>query len=121
MQALNWKLVVPALALTAACTTQPVPMTPDGASKGLVVFNSCAKPVWPREDLDAHHEGTVTLAFLVGADGKAKDAKIVKSSGYRGLDDSARDGIAKCEFKPAMKAGQPTESWVHMQYVWTFG
>jgi TonB family protein len=126
MQASNWKIVVPALSLLAACATpphdsQPLQASSDGATKPVVMFQSCAKPEYPKEDHDAHHEGTVTLAFLVGTDGKAKDAKVVKSSGYRGLDESARDGIAKCEFKPAVKDGQPVESWAHVQYVWAFG
>lgn len=123
----DWKFLAPGLALLGACTTapvqdkQPVTASAPSESKAVALFNSCAKPVYPREDHEARHEGTVTLSFLVGADGRTREAKIIKSSGYPGLDESARNGIAKCDFKPATKDGQPVESWVPIQYVWTLG
>lgn len=84
-----------------------------------VVFSSCAKPVYPPEALNARREGTVTLAFLVTVEGTAADAKVVKSSGQRDLDETARDAIRLCKFTPATKDGKPVQDWTHVQYVWT--
>jgi len=84
-----------------------------------VLFNSCAKPVYPPAALDAGREGTVNLAFLVTAEGMAADAKVVKSSGQRDLDETARDAIKLCKFTPATKNGKPVQDWTHVQYVWT--
>lgn len=87
--------------------------------QAIVNFNSCAKPVWPAHSLRQAQQGTVTLAFLVGADGAVRDSKIVKSSGHPLLDIAAMEGIAKCRFKAATADGQAVETWSRMQYVWT--
>lgn len=83
-------------------------------------FSSCAKPQWPQADLQAKHTGTVTLRFAVSDTGAVTGSGIVKSSGHPGLDEAARDGIAKCRFKPAMDGGKPVAyPNVKIQYVWT--
>jgi D-alanyl-D-alanine endopeptidase (penicillin-binding protein 7) len=123
-QALNWKAAVPALGLAVACmgavahASQPAVAGNAATTKAVVQFESCAKPMYPKEDLQANHEGTVTLTMLVGADGQVKEAKVKKSSGYPAMDESARNAIAKCPFKAATRNGTPIESWVPIQYVW---
>ena len=82
-------------------------------------FKHCAKPQYPAESLKNKNQGTVTLAFLVGVDGKAKDSAVEKSSGFAPLDEAARTTIAKCSFKPATVGGKPVEAWMKMKYVWT--
>lgn len=84
----------------------------------VVDFNTCAKPLWPEGAIARKEQGAVTLAFTVGADGKAKSSAVVKSSGFADLDEAARTGIEKCTFKPGTKAGKPFESTMKMQYVW---
>jgi D-alanyl-D-alanine endopeptidase (penicillin-binding protein 7) len=124
-QALNWKAAVPILGLAAACMGAFAIAAPAadshsaGTSKAVVNFASCSKPMYPHDDLAAGHEGAVTLSFLVGTDGKPKEAKVVKSTGYPAMDEAARGAILKCSFKPAMKDGAPVESWVPIQYIWT--
>ena len=122
-QALNWKAAIPVLGLAAACMSVYANAAPEpGKSEkvhAVVDFRSCAKPVWPAESLKNENQGAVTLTFLVGVDGKAKDSAIVTSSGFAPLDEAARTGIAKCSFKPATVAGQPVEDWMKMKYVWT--
>jgi bla regulator protein blaR1 len=109
-----------ALMALAGCAPMKQPAAIGSVDTSAVAqFTSCAKPAWPEEDLRTGHDGTVNLSFLVGADGKVQDAKIVKSSGYRAMDEAARDAIMKCAFKPATKGGQPVESWTPIQYVWT--
>lgn len=108
-----------ATAILGACAQTPRTAPDDGATKAVVLFQSCAKPGWPDEDFRAGHDGTVTINFLVGADGKARQATILKSSGYPAMDEAARDGIFKCEFKPATVDGKPVERWTQMQYVWS--
>jgi protein TonB len=82
-------------------------------------FSTCAKPEWPKASLRNEETGTVTLAFLIGTDGRVADSKIVKSSGFRDLDKAAVVGITKCRFKPGMNDGKPEQAWMQMQYVWT--
>jgi D-alanyl-D-alanine endopeptidase (penicillin-binding protein 7) len=125
-QALNWKAAIPVLGLAAACvvmaanaSTEPKHAVAHTHTRALADFRSCTKPEWSTPDLLAQHQGTVTLQFLVSQDGTAVQSRVLKSSGYRGLDDAARTGIAKCHFKPATHDGQPVQEWMRMQYVWT--
>jgi protein TonB len=63
-------------------------------------------------------EGTVTLKFLIGADGKVKEALIDKTSNYPRLDNAAKNALAKCQFRPGTLNGQPVESWANIRYTW---
>jgi D-alanyl-D-alanine endopeptidase (penicillin-binding protein 7) len=124
-QALNWKAAIPVLGLAmgaavfahAAPATQASPDTEDTAA--VADFRSCKRPEYPAADLAAKHEGTVTLQFLIGTDGKVKESKIQKSSGHRELDRSAHEALQKCSFRPALAKGKPVEAWTAVQYVWT--
>jgi len=101
------------------------PAAPPGPPKtgvrtaAVVDFNTCAKPEWPKSSLRNEETGTVQLSFLIAADGRVADSKVVKSSGFRDLDKAAVAGITKCRFKPATVDGTPQEGWQQMQYVWT--
>jgi protein TonB len=76
------------------------------------------KPIWPNASLRNKETGAVTLAFFVGADGILLHSKIVKSSGFRDLDNAAHAGLRACTFHAAMENGKPVESWIKVQYVW---
>jgi D-alanyl-D-alanine endopeptidase (penicillin-binding protein 7) len=125
-QALNWKAAIPVLGLAAVCMGMVACSTPaqqqpgsENSTRAMADFSSCKKPVWPEEDHAAQHQGTVSLQFLINADGSVAESGIKKSSGYPGLDEAARVGIEKCHFHPATKDGQAVQSWMQMQYVWT--
>jgi TonB family protein len=109
-------LLAACLLSVAGCATTADTKADQGA---LVDFNSCAKPEYPHADVQAGHQGTVTLSFLVGQDGKVGESKVVKSSGFATMDEAARTAIAKCSFHPAMKSGKPVKDWTKVQYVWT--
>ncbi|MCU6501134.1 M56 family metallopeptidase [Rugamonas sp. A1-17] len=122
-QALNWKAAVPMLGLALACMSiyaEAVAADKVAAQTvhALADFSTCDKPKWPEGAMARKEAGTVTLKFLIGADGKFKKSQVQKSSGHPDLDEAARAGIEKCGFKPALKAGKPVESWMRMQYVW---
>lgn len=95
----------------------PVKLAPN--APGSIRFDSCSRPVYPDEELKQNRQGTVTLRFLIGADGTVKDSRVVTSSGYPALDEAARVGIAKCSFHPALLEGKPVDAWTLVQYVWT--
>ena len=123
-QALNWKAAIPVLGLAAAfiagCAQTPAAKdAPEPIIPAVVSFASCAKPHYPQESRRYEQQGTVTLAFKIGADGKVEDSNVKKSSGFRLLDEAAREGISKCQFKPATQGGKPVPAWMNIQYVWT--
>ena len=78
----------------------------------------CEKPAYPSASRSMEEEGTVALRFLVGVDGKIVQSEIEKSSGYKRLDEAARAGLSKCQFKPATVDGKPEQAWTTIRYVW---
>jgi TonB family protein len=119
IHALPWKAATPAL-LAALALAGCAHTVKHGESRhALLLFDSCAKPVYPREDLLANHQGTVKLKFLVNEEGQAVDSAITRSSGYPSMDEAARIPILKCKFKPALQDGRPVAQWTEVQYVWT--
>ena len=111
------QLIYPVLLMASGCATAPANV---GTHTDAVAdFKSCAKPHYPAEAVKAGREGTVTLAFEIGVDGKVVESKVRKSSGYADLDEAARTGIALCTFKPASENGKLVQAWVPIQYVWT--
>lgn len=78
----------------------------------------CAKPDYPSASRRMEEEGTVTLKFLIGADGKVLQADIEKSSGFTRLDEAARNALSKCQFRPGTVDGKPEQSWASIKYTW---
>ena len=126
-QALNWKAAIPVLglaamsvALFAQAAAAPAPASAATAATmhPVIDFRSCAKPKYPKEELRQNHEGTVSMRFLVSAEGKVKDAQVSTSSGFPALDQAALDALEKCSFKPGTADGKPVESAAYVKYVW---
>jgi D-alanyl-D-alanine endopeptidase (penicillin-binding protein 7) len=118
----DWKAAVPALLAALAltgCAHTGSSATHGESRKAIVLFDSCAKPSYPREDLRAEHQGVVTMSFLVNEEGTVADSKVLKSTGYPAMDEAARGAIQKCRFSPALQDGRPVAQWTQVQYVWT--
>jgi protein TonB len=78
----------------------------------------CAKPEYPSASRRLEEEGTVTLKFLIGADGRVLQAEIEKTSGFARLDEAARGALSKCQFRPGTVDGKPEQSWASIKYTW---
>jgi protein TonB len=108
-----------------AQSAEAPPAQPSDANTGAMrtaVFadaNGCAKPQYPTAAARNGETGTVTLALLVGTDGKVTSSRIQHSSGYRDLDKAAVNALSMCQFKPAMNNGTPEAGWAQLAYVWT--
>jgi protein TonB len=74
-----------------------------GVSQPAVIFK--VDPEYSEEARKAKYSGTVTLAVIVDAEGKARDIHVVKSLGM-GLDEKAIEAVEKWKFRPGMKGGQ---------------
>ncbi|MDQ1834877.1 energy transducer TonB [Massilia scottii] len=81
--------------------------------------SACVKPDYPARAARNGDTGTVSLALLVGVDGKVTDARIDKSSGSRDLDKAAVAALSMCKFKPATTNGVAEPAWAQIAYVWT--
>jgi protein TonB len=81
----------------------------EGPSSPAVVAE-LPKPPYPRYSRIRGEAGTVVLEADVSADGKPAGMRIIRSSGYRRLDDAALDALGKATFVPAMILGKPVAS-----------
>ena len=120
----------PAPNALAAVTSTPAPTPPaapaapaaprqEAVRTGAVVNAAhCEKPEYPSASRRLEEEGTVHLRFLIGADGKVLQSEVEKSSGYKRLDEAARAGLSRCQFRPATVDGKPEQAWASMRYTW---
>jgi protein TonB len=79
---------------------------------------SCTTPAWPKEARRYEVEGISVVHFQIGEDGAVEDAKVVRSSSWKLLDDAALQSLVKCRFKPGMDSAE-REKIFPVQFVWT--
>lgn len=71
-------------------------------------------PVYPRLSRERGEQGPVVLETEVLASGRCGSIRVLRSSGYRRLDEAATSAIAQWRFEPARRAGQPVTVWVEI-------
>jgi len=118
----------PAPTSTAPAISQPstppaaapaAPATPALRTGAVIQAGAyCAKPDYPSASRRMEEEGTVTLKFLIGIDGRVMQAEIEKSSGFNRLDEAARNALSKCQFRPGTVDGKAEQSWANIRYTW---
>ena len=64
------------------------------------------EPEYSKDAREAKVEGTVVLKFILTAEGKPHDIKVIKSL-RSDLDQKAIDAVNKWKFEPATKDGKP--------------
>lgn len=107
---------VAAPASVVAAAPAPAP-PPAGVTRGVSQGEAgCKRPDYPRDALMNEEQGEVLISVYVNTSGKVQDAKVKKSSGSRALDRAASKAFSLCTFKPAMKNGEPQESWYDIPY-----
>lgn len=63
-------------------------------------------------------EGTTELAFQVMADGTVSGVRVARSSGDDGLDDAARECVARWHYRPAIKDNVLVDAPMTVKVVW---
>ena len=76
------------------------------------------KADYPKASLMNEEQGTVSMSFLVAADGSVVESKLDKSSGFKNLDKAALKALSSCKFKPGVKNGAPAQTWAKVDYAW---
>lgn len=94
------------------------PSANTGAMRTAVLSDGCATPEYPAAAARDGVTGTVTLALMIGADGRVNSSRVEHSSGSRELDRAALKALSMCKFKPAMNGGTPEAGWGQIAYVW---
>ena len=112
----------PAISVTPTQSTAPMAPTPPSPSirtgAAIQPGASCAKPDYPSASRRLEEEGTVSLKFLIGADGRVLQAEIEKTSGFPRLDEAARNALSKCQFRAGTIDGKAEQSWASIKYTW---
>lgn len=78
---------------------------PYGPITSEVICGVCPDPLYSEEARKSKLQGTVLLSVLVGADGRAKDVRVLRGLGM-GLDENAIQAIRNWQFIPAKDAAQ---------------
>lgn len=102
-------------------TPEAPPANPNAGklfSAALADADGCAKPDYPAKAARNGDTGTVSLALLIGVDGRVSDSKIQRSSGSKELDRAAQAALSMCKFKPATNNGAAEPGWGQIAYVW---
>ena len=112
--------------------TSPTPVRPvdpaaaasSGQSNGLPgagiqqVSSNCPKPPYPRFSRLYGEEGVSELDLLIGEDGRVRESRIARSSGFFRLDQAALQAFSECEFEPERVNGVARQAWARLRYVW---
>ncbi len=69
-------------------------------------------PFYPETARRLGQTGMVWIRALVDREGKVREAKVFRSSGYGSLDQAAVDAAYGCVFTPAIQNGHPKAIWV---------
>ncbi len=101
--------VLAALAVSGAAIGAEVPASFDPSK---------CKAEYPKASLMNEEQGTVSMSFLVNADGTVAESKLEKTSGFKNLDKAALKSISGCKFKPGTKDGAPAQTWTKVDYAW---
>ncbi len=94
----------------------PAHSTPGAVSRdaGAALPNPSAPP-YPIAAIRQRHEGTVLLEVRVDANGAVTEVRVLRGSGHRELDRSAREHVLRAwAFQPALKDGVPVAARVRI-------
>nr|WP_315221152.1 energy transducer TonB [uncultured Duganella sp.] len=105
------------LSVVAAVLVSSVPAAFAAEVPASFDAKSC-KAEYPKASLMNEEQGTVSMSFLVKADGSVSDSKLDKTSGFKNLDKAAIKALSACKFKPGTKDGAPAETWTKVDYAW---
>jgi protein TonB len=84
--------------------------SPDNEGTNPARITGLFKPAYPRYSRAHGEEGSTVLSVEIHADGKLGNIEIIRSSGYRRLDQAAVRAIEKAGFIPARKNGRTVAS-----------
>ncbi len=90
---------------------------PYGPVASQVICRVCPDPLYSEEARKTKLQGSVMLSVLVGADGRAKEVRVIRGLGA-GLDENAIQAVRNWQFIPAKDSTQrAVASWIKVETV----
>lgn len=91
----------------------------EGNVPAQIDFTQC-RPEYPQSSLKNNETGTVTLDILIGKDDRVHATKILRSSGYQGLDQAVITSLSDCKLgsKAALVKNEKVDTWLRIAYIW---
>ena len=99
-----------AITATSPATTSPAPAKVELPTH-VAAYLQNPKPDYPALSVRRGEQGQVVLNVLIGVEGKAQKAEIVKSSGFERLDAAALATVLRWRYVPGKRGGVPEEMW----------
>ncbi len=88
------------------------------SSAGIDLRHPLTQPPYPMSSRRVGEEGAIVIDILVGVDGRVRDAKVSRSSGFERLDQAAlSEAKQHWRLKPAARNGVPFEQWLTLKVV----
>jgi TonB family protein len=106
-----------ALAVFAFLSAATMPASAAGSNQARIDAAACDKPHFPARWQNDGDGASVVVGYLVDADGKVVDSKIVESSGFAYIDRASQRAGARCKFTPA-EGSQAAAAWTKVKYSW---
>jgi protein TonB len=114
-----------AVTAPAAAAPSPAPAAPAAAGPAKVELPSLDArysdqdaTVYPAMSRRLGEEGTTVYSVLIGTDGKAISARLVKSSGFDRLDKAAYDTVMRRRYTPGTRDGVPVALSYNAPITW---
>jgi protein TonB len=112
----------PAAAAPSPAAPSPAAATPGPARIELpsldARYSDQDATVYPAMSRRLGEEGTTVYNVLIGTDGKAVNARLVKSSGFERLDKAAYDTIMRRRYSPGTRDGVPVALSYNAPITW---
>jgi periplasmic protein TonB len=89
----------------ATAAPEPVLVEPEIGRTGL------SEPLYPSQAIRMGHTGTVILSVQVLANGRVGEVRLVQSSGFQSLDESAMREARRWRFEPGTRDGVAAPMW----------
>ena len=98
----------------AKATPAPAPRAKVPPTSARPVKGACAPVRYPPRARRRGQEGTVLLRVHVDSSGAPGTIQVLRSSGHRSLDASARAAVGRWRFQPATRDGKRCAQWIRV-------